>query len=59
MHSFKRAVGNASNSQDFDAELAAVESYHDVEKQYELPDGQVITIGAERFRYAEPLFNSI
>ena len=28
----------------------------DVEKQYELPDGQVITIGAERFRAPEPLF---
>jgi len=44
-------------AQDFDAELAAAESSQDVEKQYELPDGQVITIGAERFRCAEPLFN--
>ena len=26
------------------------------EKQYELPDGQVITVGAERFRCAEVLF---
>merc|ERR1719431_2177326 len=43
-------------AQDFDAELAAAESSQDVEKQYELPDGQVITIGAERFRCAEPLF---
>merc|ERR1719208_799883 len=34
-------------AQDFDAELAAAESSQDVEKQYELPDGQVITIGAE------------
>jgi len=41
---------------DFDAELAAAESSQDVEKQYELPDGQVITIGAERFRCPEPLF---
>jgi len=43
-------------AQDFDAELAAAESSQDVEKQYELPDGQVITIGAERFRACEPLF---
>jgi len=41
---------------DFDTELAAAESSQDVEKQYELPDGQVITIGAERFRCPEPLF---
>jgi len=41
---------------DYDAELAAAESSQDVEKQYELPDGQVITIGAERFRAPEPLF---
>jgi len=46
----------AYSSQDFDAELAAAESSQDVEKQYELPDGQVITIGAERFRCPEPLF---
>jgi len=43
-------------AQDFEAELAAAESSQDVEKQYELPDGQVITIGAERFRSCEPLF---
>jgi len=41
---------------DFEAELVAAESSQDVEKQYELPDGQVITIGAERFRAPEPLF---
>merc|ERR1712173_44230 len=28
----------------------------EVEKQYELPDGQVITVGAERFRCPEVLF---
>jgi len=43
-------------AQDFDSEIAAAESSQDVEKQYELPDGQVITIGAERFRCAEVLF---
>merc|ERR1712079_343860 len=44
-------------AEDFDAELAAAESSQDVEKSYELPDGQVITVGAERFRCCEPLFN--
>ena len=28
----------------------------DVEKCYELPDGQILAIGAERFRCAELLF---
>jgi len=41
---------------DYDAELAAAESDKDIEKQYELPDGQVVTIGAERFQCCEPLF---
>jgi actin-related protein len=43
-------------AQDFDAELAAAEQSSDVEQNYELPDGQVITIGAERFRCCETLF---
>merc|ERR1719208_762418 len=43
-------------AEDFDAELAAAESSQDIEKSYELPDGQVITVGAERFRCCEPLF---
>jgi len=43
-------------AEDFEAELAASESSSEIEKQYELPDGQVITIGNERFRCCEPLF---
>merc|ERR1712027_107743 len=41
---------------DFDQELADAESSGDIEKDYELPDGNVITIGAERFRCPEVLF---
>ena len=41
---------------DYDAELKKAESSSDIEKNYELPDGQVITIGAERFRCSEVLF---
>jgi len=41
---------------DFDAEMAKADTSSDIEKDYELPDGQVITVGAERFRCAEVLF---
>jgi len=43
-------------AQDFDAEMEASEQSSDLEKNYELPDGNVVTIGNERFRCPEVLF---
>jgi len=41
---------------DFDAEMKTAGESSDCEKTYELPDGNIITVGNERFRCPEVLF---
>jgi len=41
---------------DYEEELKRAEESSDVEKTYELPDGNIITVGNERFRCPEALF---
>ena len=41
---------------DYDAEMKSCNESSEKEKTYELPDGNIITVGAERFRCPEVLF---
>jgi len=41
----------------FDEEMQRAENSSEIEKTYEMPDGQVITLGSERFRCPEALFD--
>jgi len=43
-------------SMNYDDDVASAQDSSEVEKQYELPDGNIITVGAERFRCPEVLF---
>merc|ERR1712118_366149 len=41
---------------DFNTEIEAISGQPDKEKTYQLPDGNIITLGTERFRVPEVLF---
>merc|ERR1719443_1947918 len=41
---------------DFDGEIEKANMSSEIDKSYELPDGQTITVGSERFRCPEVLF---
>ena len=41
---------------DFDQEMETTSASNEVDRTYELPDGQVITVGNERFRAPEAMF---
>lgn len=43
-------------AEDFEEELSAADTSSDIEKNYGLPDGNVITVGSERFRAPEVMF---
>ena len=41
---------------DYEEEMGKATESNEIERTYELPDGNVITIGSERFRCPEMLF---
>ena len=43
-------------AEDYDKELSNASSNSSLEKEYELPDGQIITVAEERFKCPEALF---
>jgi len=43
-------------AEDYEQEMLKAEQSSELEQNYELPDGQIISIGAERFRCPEVLF---
>merc|ERR1712204_76112 len=49
-------MGLAYIALDYDTEMKQATESSDKEKTYELPDGNIITVGSERFRCPEVLF---